>query len=295
MLVSRTYLSRAKKIYRRAMAPFGVHKVRRMLADGLPHTFARPLEFLFEKRLTPIEEQAASNVERIRGAVARLSSTFEVRNRDGEVCELTAANIAGHVSVDREWGTFLYLCAQSFKARTILELGSCAGISGCYLASSKDCETFITVEASPDLASLARANILQVSNAATILNTSFDDALDGLLPTLSQGLDLIYLDGHHKYEATLHYFRRLEPHLNDGAFLVFDDVHLSAGMWQAWQVLKAHRGFAYTIDAGRFGICLRQASSTPVYYDLRRYLGWIRNVSTFTQSVVPRCANITTN
>ncbi len=262
------------------MAPLGIYKLRRILGDGLPEPFQHPLEFLFDKGLSHAEQQVVSRVESIREVVARQAYSFEVVNRDGKVCRLTASQVAHRSSVTPEWGTFLYLCSQSFRARTILELGSCAGISGCYLASSKYCERFITVEASPDLASLARANICQVSNEAEVVNALFDDALDKILPTLGGGIDLAYIDGHHKYEATLHYFRRLEPHLNKGGLVVFDDIHLSDGMWQAWQVLKVREGFAYTIGAGRFGIGLWEGStSVPANYNLCPYVGCIRKVS----------------
>ncbi len=119
------------------MAPLGRYKLQRMLGDGLPWPFQRPLEFLFDRRLSHAEQQAVCRVELVREAVDRQACSFEVVNRDGKVCQLTASQIAQRSSVNAEWGTFLYLCSQSFRARTILELGSCAGISGCYLASSK--------------------------------------------------------------------------------------------------------------------------------------------------------------
>jgi predicted O-methyltransferase YrrM len=277
------------------MAPLGKYKLQRMFGDGLPRSFQRPLEFLFDKRLSHGEREAVCRVELIRQAVARQACSFEVVNRDGKVCQLTASQIAHRSSVTAEWGTFLYVCSESFAARTILELGSCAGISGCYLASSKYCERFITVEGSPALASLARANLGQVSKEAEIVNALFNDALDKILPTLRSGIDLAHIDGHHKYEATLHYFRRLEPLLNKGALVVFDDIHLSEGMWQAWQVLKGREGFAYTIDAGRFGICLwGDSSSIPVNHNLCPYLGCLRKVSV-RQSVVPPSRDLTTH
>jgi predicted O-methyltransferase YrrM len=248
-----------------------------MFGDGLPRAFERPLEFLFEGRLSPAEQQAVCKVESIRQTVAGQPSSFEVVNRDGKVLQLTASQIAHGVSISPEWGVFLYLCSESFGARTVLELGSCAGISGCYLASSKHCERFVTVEASTALASLARANIRQVSEKAEVVNALFDDALDEILPALRGGIDLAYIDGHHKYEATLHYFRRLEPHLNEGGLMVFDDIHLSEGMFRAWQVIKGWEGFAYTISAGRFGLCLRGGpASTTVHYNLCPYFGCLR-------------------
>jgi len=259
------------------MAPLGRFKLRTMLENGLPRSLQHPLEFLFGNSLTESEQEMVSIVESIRQTVARRTSSLEVLNREGKVCQISPTQMAKGVSIDPESGTFLFLCSEGFRARTILELGSGAGISGCHLASSAYCERFITVEASPNLASLARENIRQVSNEVEVVNALFDQALDKILPNLKGGIDLAFIDGHHKYEATLHYLRRLEPHLNKGGLVVFDDIHLSRGMWQAWQVIKRWKGFRYTIGAGRFGLCLWEGSAfTPVTYNLCPYLGCFR-------------------
>ncbi len=273
-------LSLARTIYRRAMAPLAGYKLQRMFEDGLPRTFQRPLGFLFDQELSHAEQQAVNIVESIRAALACQTRSFEVVYSDRQDSRRTASQIAYRSSVTPEWGTFLYLCSQSFRSRTILELGSCAGVSGCYLASSKHWKRFITVEGSPALASLTRSNIGRISNNVEVINALFDDALDEILPTLGGGIDLAYIDGHHEYAGTLHYFRRLAPHLNQGGLVVFDDVHWSKGMWRAWQVLKEQEGFGYTIDVGRFGICLWDGfSSRPINYNLCPYLGWLRTVS----------------
>jgi predicted O-methyltransferase YrrM len=283
MLTTGSPLSIARAIYRRAMAPLGIYKLQRMLEDGLPQPFQTPLEFLFARGLSPEARQAVNRVELIRSAVARQTRLFEVAHSDSENPRRTAAQIAYRSSVTSEWGTFLYLCAEAFKSRTMLELGSCAGISGCYLASSRYFTRFITVEGSSSLASLAKSNTGQISDRVEVVNALFDDALDQILPTVRDGIDLAYIDGHHEYEATLHYFRRLESYLNEGALVVFDDVHWSNGMWRAWQVLKEQEGFADTIDVGRLGICLWKGGAVlPIHHDLRPYVGWLRKVSAST-------------
>jgi predicted O-methyltransferase YrrM len=287
-MASSISLSGARAVYRRGIAPLGRYKVQRMLRDGLPPELEHPFRFLFDRRLSHAERETVSRVEGIREAVDRQAGSFEVVNRNGHVCQLTACQIAHTLSVNREWGTFLYLCSHAIRARTILELGSCAGISGCYMASSEHCERLITVEASSSLASLARASLCHVSSHAEVVNAKFDDALDTILPTLDGGVDLAYIDGHHRYEPTLRYFHRLAPHLNGGALVVFDDVHLSEEMWRAWQVLRAGKGFSHTIDAGRLGVCVWDGRlSVPVNHDLGPYLGWLWNVSPQRQTNVP--------
>ena len=117
MRVARTSRPLARKAYRRAVAPLGLRRLRKMLAGGLPTPFGRPLEFLFDGRLDPAERRLAHGVEEVREAVARDPRVFRVLNRDGVVRPVTGAQVARSASIGQEWGTFLHLCARSFGAR----------------------------------------------------------------------------------------------------------------------------------------------------------------------------------
>jgi len=267
--LSSSLLPLARKLHRRVMVPLGKYRVRQIGKEGLPLSFHRPLQFLFAPKLSGDEQKVVDQVEAIRAKVAERPDLFPVAFADTADPTRTAAQIAYRSSVTPEWGTFLYLCAESFRVKTILELGSCAGISGCYLASSKYCTSFTTIEKSSPLASLAEANVRQISSNATVINALFDDALDDLLPSINHAIDLAYIDGHHQYEPTLHYLRRLTPHLRKGSLVVFDDIHWSQGMWEAWKMLRAWKGFSYTIDVGRFGLGLWDESvAQPTTYNL---------------------------
>ena len=122
---------------------------------------------------------------------------------------------------------------------------------------------------------MAQANLKQIADHAVVINDLFDDALPKLLPELEHRVDLVYIDGQHDYEATLDYFERLAPFLKDGALLIFDDIHWSAGMWQAWLDLQKRARLSYTIDAGRVGICgWDSASAAPKNYSISLFTGW---------------------
>ena len=49
--------------------------------------------------------------------------------------------------------------------------------------------------------------------------------------------DVVYLDGFHEEEATLHLAAALAPHVD--TVLVIDDIAWSSGMHRAWQALQA--------------------------------------------------------
>jgi len=48
-------------------------------------------------------------------------------------------------------------------------------------------------------------------------------------------------------------------------------------MWQMWQTVCRWPGFAYTVNAGRFGLGLWQDGSIqPINVDLSILTGWLR-------------------
>lgn len=137
-----------------------------------------------------------------------------------------------------------------------------------------------TIEIMPRLAALAEANLRQVSKNAIVIQGSIDDRLDDILQSQKESIDLIYIDGPHLYDPTLRYFQRLVPHLKKGSLVVFDDIHWSPGMLEAWKMIREKNGFSDTIDVGRFGLGLWDESATkPKAYNLRAYTGWLRQVS----------------
>jgi len=261
-----------------------------MLHDGLPPHFHAPLLFLLTKKLDKQDLSAVAKVEAIRAELAKRGdlvfeiytspylgsshrvSSFEEGLNPGEVHKISLNDVATTASIPQYWGTFLYLCANAFRARAILELGSCAGISGCYLGAGKDCSKLITIEGSPALAALAESNIRQITNHILVVNALFDMGLDKILPNLEEKFDLVYIDGQHGKRAMLHYFKRLTPYLNKGSIILIDDIHWSPDTQKGWQLLCRWKGLACTINLGRCGVCVWEGKRTkPRNYDFSLY------------------------
>jgi hypothetical protein len=135
-------------------------QLMKMKNAGLPNFLWEPLEFLLNQSLNKRELQIVQTIEEMRAAMAKRSREFVAVFTDGassldsqsmvpefDTTKLRSlTEIARISSVQPLWGAFLFLCAKTCGARTILELGGAAGISGCYLASSPKCKRFITVE-----------------------------------------------------------------------------------------------------------------------------------------------------
>jgi predicted O-methyltransferase YrrM len=256
-----------KSIYRPIISWRGKWRLDRLIVQGFPKSLRAPVLFLFDEKLSAEDQEKLDKIEKIRAQIASRGNetvpVYQSPDTDlaggvapGQTKDRTFERIAYITSIQPKWGSFLYLCALHSQAKTILELGGCAGISGSYMASSQWCERFITIEGSSELAELAESSLSQVADNASVINQLFDDALDQLLPTLESGLDMVHIDGQHEKVATLHYFERVIPYLNSGAIVVFDDIRWSQGMWDAWQEIRQRKGLVCSITLQRSGLCV---------------------------------------
>lgn len=274
----------------------GRYQLRKIFKSGLPPSLRTPFLFLLNRRLGSEEYHVVGRIEGLRSEMAKRTGEFvgvftEAGLPSATGMNLSSANspqslsrlrsltqVAQVSSVLPQWGAFLYLCASATGAKTILELGAGAGISGCYLASEKNCRRFITVEGSPERARLAKTHLCQIANNVELVNASFDEALNQILPTLREGIDMAYIDGSKDKVANLHYFERITPHFNPGCVVVFDDIHWSSEMWETWRTLRQWKGLTYAINAGRFGVCVERRHGSAE--DLRplqsRRRGYVR-------------------
>lgn len=237
-------------------------RVLRRVQHATPHPHLHRAFRHLLVQADPVARAVGDEVEAMRCSIGERSGSVDVlysprpgtatsnshRPEHGKVLPLSFEQ-AARTGVARKWGEFLHLLARG----TVLELGSCAGISGSYLATG--CERLITVEGSPSLAALAQETIGRISDRATVVNALFDDAIDDLLDA-GQPIDLAFIDGHHEKVATIHYFDRLYPLLLSGSVVVFDDIYWSDDMQDAWQELSHRTEFATAVNLGKLGVCV---------------------------------------
>jgi predicted O-methyltransferase YrrM len=263
-----------------------------LVQKGLPSVVGPALRYLLDgKIVNPEISSLVHRIENIRNEIAAGGDTPveifyspkpgssgaivtpDLQPTPGKVLQFNMSQVA-RTGKDKKWGTFLHLCARSARSETILELGSCVGISGSYLSSSPYCKEFISVEGSYSLAKLAEQTLRQISNKAIVYNKLFDDALDEILPWIG-AIDFAFIDGHHEKLATIHYFNRLVPKLSPGALVVFDDISWSFDMRECWEYMVKQKGFSDALDFGVVGICIWNPSgfSSTKYWDLQELLG----------------------
>lgn len=118
-------------------------------------------------------------------------------------------------------GSFLYILARSIRARRILELGSAIGYSGTWFARAlPEDGQLITVEANPDTAKIAQANLEKTGASSKV--TILVGLAEEVLADLEGPFDVIFVDINKDG-----YPRVLEPciqRLRVGGLLLTDNV-----------------------------------------------------------------------
>jgi predicted O-methyltransferase YrrM len=148
----------------------------------------------------------------------------------------------------KKYAQLLYRLVKHYEPHTIIELGTSLGLTTAYLSKANPAAGITTIEGSQAVAAVASENfkLLNCSNIHLITGN-----FDVLLPDVLEGvpsLDLMYIDGNHRYGPTIEYFRQSLSKIHPGSILVFDDIHWSAEMEKAWDEIRSHPSVQYTID-----------------------------------------------
>ena len=169
------------------------------------------------------------------------------------------AEIAERSAKSRKYCELLFRIVYHFKPETILELGTSLGISTSYLASANSNSKVITIEGCPNTAAEAGKNFesLGLKNIESIVggfDITLQQTLHSRLKTKDSKLDFVFFDGNHKKEPTLNYFKQCIEFGNNDSLFIFDDIHWSHEMEEAWGEIKKHPRVTVTIDLFFLGL-----------------------------------------
>jgi len=150
----------------------------------------------------------------------------------------------------------VYRLVEYAKPSDILELGTAMGISSLYIASAAPKSRIVSMEGCAVIAEKARENFNRfgIMNIELVMG-NFDHLLEKTLKDYDK-LDFVLIDGNHRKDPTLDYFRQIVPILHPGSIVVIDDIHWSKGMEQAWKEIIAHEAVSISIDLFSAGILM---------------------------------------
>jgi predicted O-methyltransferase YrrM len=167
----------------------------------------------------------------------------------------TVKEIAKSSLKPKKYSQLLFRIIDAYQPNNILELGTSLGITTSYLASAKADANVITMEGASAIAAIAKENFatLQLQNIG-IVQGNFDFTLNEVLQHQMNVVDFAFIDGNHRLEPTVRYFQQLLPVINEYSILVFDDIHWSKEMEQAWQTIISHSSVTLSIDLFFIGL-----------------------------------------
>lgn len=201
------------------------------------------------------------NLEEYRNSFLKNQNTIEVTDF-GAGSRVFKSNtrqigkIAKTAGITQNNAKLLFRLVKYFKPNSILEIGTSLGLATSALSLGNRNAKTITLEGCPNTLSTAK-NQFQLLKFDTVninfINTEFSNYLKNYSLNTSC-CELIYFDGNHSKKATLDYFELLLPTITNDTIWIFDDIHWSKDMEEAWKTIKNHSKVTVTIDTFQWGI-----------------------------------------
>ena len=188
-------------------------------------------------------------------------------SRKGNNLHRSIAEITQNASKPKKVGRLLFRIVQYYKPATILELGTSMGLSTAYFSLANSASTIVTIEGASSVAKQAVDNFSNWGIAnVKLINGNFDTVLPAVLDSLDK-LDFAFVDGNHRKAPTLQYFDLLLKKSHPGTIIIFDDIHWSKEMEEAWEVISTHTSVKCSIDLFYMGIILLRTD----FYQLENF------------------------
>jgi predicted O-methyltransferase YrrM len=191
------------------------------------------------------------------------------KNSPGRIYPAAVRKIALTSLTPPRYARRLYRLARFLKARNILEIGASLGITTAYLAMANPDARIITLEGCPELSRKAREhfNRLGIKNIE-LIEGRFEENLPKALDLLGS-VDLVFIDGNHHKEAMIDYYMQCFVHSCNETVMVFDDIHSSAGMREAWDTIRQKDEVRVSLDLFSTGWVIFRKESSKQHFRLR--------------------------
>lgn len=166
-----------------------------------------------------------------------------------KICE-----IARNAVSDQKFGRLLFRLSNYYQAKHIIEMGSSLGISTAYLASANAYSQVVTLEGSPAIAEIAKETFqkLKLNNISQVTG-NFENNLSTQID-LNSPSDLVFIDGNHRKKPVLGYFEKFLNKISPSSLIIIHDIHWSAEMEEAWDIIQNHPRVKMSIDIFSAGL-----------------------------------------
>lgn len=177
------------------------------------------------------------------------------------------SEIAKNAGTTNKRAKLLYKLTAYFKFENILELGTSLGIATHAMHLGNEKSKITTIEGCTNISEFTSSNFNKhhLSN----INLITGDISEVIKSLSKNTYDLIFFDGNHQKEATLHYFETLLQTTNNNSVFIFDDIYWSKGMTEAWETIKTHPKVTVTIDTFFWGFVFFRSEQVKEHFVIR--------------------------
>ena len=246
-------------------------------SNGKGHGVHSPFVFDFITKLLN-DKKAYGPYEPVEALRQQLKSSKEIitvddfgaGSRTGASRQRTVSSIANNALKPKKYSQLLFRMVQYYQPKQIVELGTSLGITSSYLAAANPGAMLHTMEGAVEIAAIAKRNFTRLGlNNISLHQGNFDETLFPLLEQL-KSIDLAFIDGNHRHEPTVRYFKAMLPYCQNDSIMVFDDIHWSKEMEQAWEEIKNDSKVLLSIDLFFIGIVFfRQEFKVKQHFSIR--------------------------
>jgi Predicted O-methyltransferase len=246
-------------------------------SNGRGHGVHSPFVFDFISKILNDENQYFdyAKVESLRKSLLRDKTVLTIEDYGAGSAasasnKRTIASVTKRAVKPKKFAQLLYRMVKNYQPRSIIEVGTSLGVTTSYFAMANPGSNLITLEGSPEIARKARENLkdLQIENAR-IIEGNFDYTLPAVLYQMPT-VDFAFVDGNHRREPTENYFNWLLAKSNSNSIFVFDDIHWSREMEQAWNNINNDFAVRCSIDLFFMGIVFfRQEFREKQHFTIR--------------------------
>lgn len=216
-------------------------------------------EFVREVLMDNTDPPRTEEIEKLRGSLKKDKSEILLRDygakgNDAPTRKSNVSKIAKISLKSSKYAKLLARLVRFYNCHHLVELGTSLGITSSYLASANANAYLTTFEGDENIAAAAKRNFraLNLSNV-TVVTGPIDETLTNYFDTTDQ-IDLLFIDANHRLVPTLDYFEMALTRMRNSSIMIFDDIHWSAEMEEAWRLIKAHSSVRLSIDLFFIGI-----------------------------------------
>ncbi len=177
--------------------------------------------------------------------------------------------IAKNAGISPKRAQLLFRIVKYFKPENILEIGTSLGLATSALSLGNKNSKISTLEGCPNTIAIAKTQLQKFNfNTIEYVNAEFSSYLSNC-QLKTENCQLIYFDGNHSKKATLEYFELLLPKITNDSVWIFDDIHWSSDMEEAWKIIQNNPKVTVTIDTFQWGIVFFRSEQEKEHFVIR--------------------------